>query len=498
MESKTGIKTVDKLSEIPVLNSAVTTASDYYGKVKEANSLIRTSCNLAELSLKTFKYAASPITYLCKKPIESVDSYLSDKVDQIENTYPSITKPTDQFTANAMETLNNMKDKTVTDLKTYGTNKVHAAIRVGTDSIAKSAELVDSCLEHRFAKMLTDPVLDFTEKSLDYILPPVTYAEIVSEGETIIDEETAFNPTTIRRIYNINKRIYATTFKQLSQLHFQFESTIERLKALRSFFESFYSQSKNKISSVVDTMSKTTLAAQCADYIQKHNISLNRLEQLSKAYFKAIMADVNQILDNYMKLVKNFPLVFNGTKLKQTIENFGEKMNMESFSTNMKVTIDYLKTINEALVSYTKQMFQVVIDSKFLQSIKRMTTQELQNMFNNKKTTTTVTVTAAQSPVKSDFKITANKSVKPLQFVINESIEEEDLNKLDTNKSLEVEEEETDKQNSTNSNEETFDDEDDEVSTEVNKSINDMTQQIESNLSSQSQSNESESESSFN
>lgn len=123
--------------------------------------------------------------------------------------------------------------------------------------------------------MLTDPVLDFTEKSLDYILPPVTYAEIVSEGETITDEEAAFNPTTIRRIYNINKRIYATTFKQLSQLHFQFESTIERLKALRSFFESFYSQSKNKISSVVDTMSKTTLAAQCTDYIQKHNISLN-------------------------------------------------------------------------------------------------------------------------------------------------------------------------------------------------------------------------------
>lgn len=28
--------------------------------------------------------------------VESVDSYLSDKVDQIENTYPSITKPTDQ------------------------------------------------------------------------------------------------------------------------------------------------------------------------------------------------------------------------------------------------------------------------------------------------------------------------------------------------------------------------------------------------------------------
>ena len=41
----------------------------------------------------------------------------------------------------------------------------------------------------------------------------------------------------------------------------------------------------------------------------------------------------------------------------------------ESFSANLKLTIDYLKTINEALVSYTKQMFQVVSDSKFLQSI---------------------------------------------------------------------------------------------------------------------------------
>jgi hypothetical protein len=68
MDSKTGIKTVDKLSEIPVVNSAVTTATDYYGKVKETNSLLRTSCNLAELSFKTFKFAATPITYLCKKP----------------------------------------------------------------------------------------------------------------------------------------------------------------------------------------------------------------------------------------------------------------------------------------------------------------------------------------------------------------------------------------------------------------------------------------------
>jgi hypothetical protein len=60
-------------------------------------------------------------------------------------------------------------------------------------------------------------------------------------------------------------------------------------------------------------------------------IDRQRLESLSKGYYKAIMSDVTQILENYMELVKNFPLVFNGTKLKQTIENFGKKINLVQF-----------------------------------------------------------------------------------------------------------------------------------------------------------------------
>jgi len=379
MESKTGIKTMDKLSEIPVVNSAVITASDYYGKVKETNSLLRTSCNLAELSLKTFKYAATPITYLCKKPIESVDSYLSEKVDQIETNYPSITKPTEQLTANAIsqakdiydktvkhpiDALSNIKDKTVTSLNSISSNKtVQAAIKVGTKTFAKSA---DVCLENRFAKMLTDPVLDFTEKSLNYLLPTATYAQTVINGAQLTEEEIQ-NPTTIKRIYNINKRIYDTTFNQLSNLHMQFERTIEKLKSLKSLFESFYLKSKTQVSTFADTVAKNSLVARCTDFIQKNDISLKNFESLCKSYYKAIITDVNQILENYMNQVRNFPLVFNGTKLKQTIQGFGEKINMESFSANLNKTIEYLKSINSALVSYTKQMFQVVSDSKLIQ-----------------------------------------------------------------------------------------------------------------------------------
>lgn len=66
--NKTGIRTIDAISEIPVVNSALNNVTEYYGKVKERNALLRTSLNLAELSVSVMSLAATPITSLCKKP----------------------------------------------------------------------------------------------------------------------------------------------------------------------------------------------------------------------------------------------------------------------------------------------------------------------------------------------------------------------------------------------------------------------------------------------
>lgn len=66
--NKTGIKTIDAISEIPVVNSALNNVTEYYGKVKERNFLLRTSLNLAEMSVNVMSLAATPITSLCKKP----------------------------------------------------------------------------------------------------------------------------------------------------------------------------------------------------------------------------------------------------------------------------------------------------------------------------------------------------------------------------------------------------------------------------------------------
>lgn len=73
--SKTGSKTIDVISEIPVVNSALSNVTEYYGKVKESNMLLRTSLNLAELSVSVMSLAATPITSLCKKPSSYFNYY---------------------------------------------------------------------------------------------------------------------------------------------------------------------------------------------------------------------------------------------------------------------------------------------------------------------------------------------------------------------------------------------------------------------------------------
>jgi hypothetical protein len=73
-------------------------------------------------------------------------------------------------------------------LTNFGTNTVNSVVKVGSDSIDsirsygydqihRSADLgvrmVDSVLENRFAKLFTEPVLSFTEKSLNNWFPQI-------------------------------------------------------------------------------------------------------------------------------------------------------------------------------------------------------------------------------------------------------------------------------------------------------------------------------------
>lgn len=347
----TGLKTIDKIAEIPVVDSALHKVNDMYGQMKDRNSLLRTGCNLAEMSLKTLKFASTPITSLMQKPIEQVDTYLSDKVEVLETNYPSIKKPTEQITSAAYTQARGLYDRT-TDiyykpketLYTLGDLTVSTAATCGT-------RVLETCLENRYAKAVTDPALEYAEKTLDYYIPSKA-AMIEGQG-------------AVTRLYNINKRVYThvydATFIQLTKLQMQFERMIEKMMSLRKLLEEMYTVRKNQVVTVV---SENTLVQRCQSYLRENNWSMERLEQLSRGYYKAILADVNDILEKYMGLIKNFPAYLNGSQIREKIDFFKNQMNMESFKIYFGMTIDYLKEINGQLVAYTNKMMELVVDSK--------------------------------------------------------------------------------------------------------------------------------------
>lgn len=288
--AKTGSKTIDRIAEIPIVTSALHNVTDYYEKVKERNTILRGTLNLAEMSIKTMAYAASPITntYLCKKPMETIDGYLSEKLHDLEHSYPSITKPTEQLTSTLnsqakmiynktikepMETIKDMTTSKVNDVIKCGSDSLDSIKSYGCDQLNKSAlfgvRMVDACLETNLAKLFTDPVLNFTEKSLDYWIPV---------GNQAVVPDTHGQETTLKRLYDINSRVYKhlyqTTFVQLNKIHYQFEQTINKLQLLKQLSDSFYAGSKEKISKTLQAVQNNTLVSQCKSLVNKQNISI--------------------------------------------------------------------------------------------------------------------------------------------------------------------------------------------------------------------------------
>ena len=51
------------------------------------------------------------------------------------------------------------------------------------------------------------------------------------------------------------------------------------------------------------------------------------MELFMRNSYRAILTDVSHMIEKYMSLVKNFPITFNGSKIRQTIESLVSQLN---------------------------------------------------------------------------------------------------------------------------------------------------------------------------
>lgn len=177
------------------------------------------------------------------------------KLNDLESSYPAIVKPTEQVKEQAMQQAKIIYNKTVVE-------PIDSFKEKTTDL---SLSVLDACLENKYTKLITNPLLDFTEKSLDYWLSNQ------EQHKTYLDTS---EHTTVRRIYDINSRLYNATFQQLNRLHHQFENTINKLKALRDFSMLLVAEARNKVMETFTQVKNNTLVSQCANFINQNKISL--------------------------------------------------------------------------------------------------------------------------------------------------------------------------------------------------------------------------------
>lgn len=175
----------------------------------------------------------------------------------MEHTYPSINKPTEQIKENAIQQAKIIYNKTVIE-------PIDSFKEKTTDL---SLSVLDSCLENRYTKLITNPLLNLTEKSLDYLLPQSELEQkkrLVSSGDY----------KTLRRIYDINNRLYTATFQQLDRLHFQFETMINKLNTLKDFSLLLASEAKERVITGFKQVKDNTLVSQCVNFIHQNKLSL--------------------------------------------------------------------------------------------------------------------------------------------------------------------------------------------------------------------------------
>lgn len=185
----------------------------------------------------------------------------------LEHNYPTIVKPTEQVRATALSQAKMIYTRTVKE-------PIDALANMKDKTTDLGFRVVDACLENRYTKLFTNPVLDFTEKSLDYLFP---LGAVTGENGAIKDledkSELETEQNTLRRIYDINSRLYKGTFQQLNRIHFQFETTIQKLQSLKQISDAAMSGSKERLAKTLESVKSNTLVAQCSQLISKNNIS---------------------------------------------------------------------------------------------------------------------------------------------------------------------------------------------------------------------------------
>ncbi|XP_018562337.1 lipid storage droplets surface-binding protein 1 isoform X1 [Anoplophora glabripennis] len=204
------LESVNRITNLPIVESGWNYAGNIYSKIKGSNSLFYWTLDQAESSFQVAVEVATPAIVLFKGPISSIDKLVCKSLDIVEHNVPSINLPPEMIYWNTK--------KYVTDVST----KIARPVLKRADSVKQIGNTVLASKYTVFAAKSLDEALDVADKYVDKYLPGYD-DQTVDEVDTPIDGPTGKAIHTIHHADRFSRKLT----RRLTQ------RTIAEVKALK-------------------------------------------------------------------------------------------------------------------------------------------------------------------------------------------------------------------------------------------------------------------------
>lgn len=184
-----------RLVKLPVINSAITVASDLYGKAKNSGGIVGRTLGVAERTCyaaagQVLPYAQK-LTPLAVQPLARVDDFANKGLEKLENNVPSIKKQPLEI---------------MSDTKELISSKVNPAV-------VRMHSVSDTLLSSRIAQLsfdIFDHFLNSASTVVDHVLPPSATEKSAQNGTHHENNKTP-EEKTARLGYLFRKAIFLAT-----------------------------------------------------------------------------------------------------------------------------------------------------------------------------------------------------------------------------------------------------------------------------------------------
>ncbi|XP_060068878.1 perilipin-2-like isoform X2 [Ylistrum balloti] len=230
-----------RLGNIPVVGTTWTQAWGLYQKTKESNTIIRSTLNMAESGIKTVTETTKPMVEKYQPQIEIVNKYACQQLDNLENKYPVIKKPTEELVADGKELIQPTLDR-VNAVRQYGTdtiNKVGDVKQMGVDTVSNVKDYglmqVSKAMDTSYGCFVADKVntaLTLSEEYLEKYLPEDDDEKDENDPDEA-KEMDEYPPSTVGRAKDLTtklrRRMYKRALKDLRNVQVRSQENLAKL-----------------------------------------------------------------------------------------------------------------------------------------------------------------------------------------------------------------------------------------------------------------------------